>query len=227
MSIKITWLGHSAFEVQVGETSILIDPFLTGNPVAPIKADSLNPEFILLTHGHGDHLGDTAEIAKRSHAKVIAPVEVAAWLAKHGVDNTSGQNLGGGHDYGFGRVELTPAWHSSSLPDGSYGGNPAGFLIFTPEITLYHAGDTALFSDMKLIGEKSVDVALLPIGDFFTMGPSDSIKAIQWIQPKYVLPIHYNTFPHIVQNVAAWAERVNQETKAQPIVLDPGGSYEF
>ncbi len=227
MPLKVTWLAHSGFRLDIDETVVLIDPFLTGNPLAPFKADELPADFILLTHGHGDHVGDTVAIAKRTGATVIANVEVAGWIAKQGVQNTVGMNTGGGHDFGFGRVELTPAWHSSSMPDGSYGGNPNGIIIFSPDATLYHTGDTALFSDMQLLGDKGIDVAMVCVGDFFTMGLEDSLKAVRLIRPQAVLPIHYNTFPPIQQDIALWARRVHSETEASAIVLDPGGSHEF
>jgi L-ascorbate metabolism protein UlaG (beta-lactamase superfamily) len=228
MGIKITWLGHSGFKLEIAEYVILIDPFLSGNPLAPMQADDLEKvDFILLTHGHGDHVGDTVEIAKRTRATVVANFEIANWLAAKGVQKTMGQNTGGGHDYGFGRVEYTLAFHSSSLPDGSYGGNPHGILIFAPGLTIYHAGDTALFSDMQLIGQKGVQVAMLPVGDFFTMGPADALRAIEFLKPTYVLPTHYNTFPPIQQDIAEWARRVHTETQAKAIVLDPGGSHTF
>lgn len=228
MTVRLTWLGHSAVVLETQGAVVLIDPFISNNPLAPLKVDDIeHVDFILLTHGHGDHLGDTVALARRSGATVVSNVEIADWVAQQGVKNTSGQNTGGGYDYGFGRVEMTMAFHSSMLPDGSYAGMPNGFLIFTPEVTIYHAGDTALFSDMRLIGDKGVDVALLPIGDFWTMGPADSLRAIEYLRPNYVCPIHYNTFSKIQQDVTAWAERVHNESSAQAIVLDPGGSHVF
>jgi L-ascorbate metabolism protein UlaG (beta-lactamase superfamily) len=226
MSYKLTWLSHSGFHLSLAGKSILIDPFLS-SPKSPASVGDVAADFILLTHGHGDHSNDTPAIAKRTGAKVIANFEVANWMAAHGVEQTSGHNPGGGFDYGFGRVEFTPAMHSSSMPDGSYGGMACGIILFAPGLTFYHSGDTGLFSDMQLIGAKKIDVAMIPIGDFFTMGPADSIKAIQFLQPRYVIPIHYNTFPPIVQDAQAWAEQVSQETAAQPIILDYGGSYEW
>lgn len=228
MGTKITWFGHSAFQIETDEHTILIDPFLTGNPVAAISADSLKPDFILLTHGHGDHVGDTVSIAKRTNATVVGNFEVAGWIGKQGVKNVSSPNIGGTGHYDFGSVQLTIAFHSSSLPDGSYGGNPHGlFITLKNGRKIYHAGDTALFSDLQLVGEKGLDVAIVPIGDFFTMGPEDSIRAIQWLKPRYVFPCHYNTFPPIAQDAAKWAADVNMKTLSSAIVLDPGGSYEI
>ncbi|MEP7291310.1 MAG: metal-dependent hydrolase [Chloroflexota bacterium] len=226
MSIKLTWLGHSAFALEIDAHAVLIDPFLTGNPLGAAAPEDLAAEYILLTHGHGDHLGDTVAIAKRTGAPVITNFEISNWLEAQGVAKTYGINGGGTYDAGFMTVKSTQAIHSSSLPDGSNGGNSSGYLITTPDgLRLYYAGDTALFSDMQLIGDEGIDLAFLPIGDFYTMGPDDSLKAIQFIRPKVVVPMHYNTFPVIMQDVSHWANRVSSETDAQPIVLDPGGSY--
>lgn len=228
MGTKITWLGHSAFKIETGAHTILIDPFLTGNPLAVTKPEDLNPDFILLTHGHGDHVGDTIAIAKRTGATVVGNFEVAGWVSKQGVQNTASPNIGGTGHFAFGSVHLTIAFHSSSLPDGSYGGSPHGLLLtLNNGLKIYHAGDTALYSDLQLVGAKGLDVAIVPIGDFFTMGPHDSIQAIQWLKPRYVLPCHYNTFPPIAQDAAAWANDVNTRTLSNAIVLDPGGSYQF
>jgi L-ascorbate metabolism protein UlaG (beta-lactamase superfamily) len=226
MSVTFTWLGHSAFALNIDGHPVLIDPYLTGNPLAAATPDEVEAEIILLSHGHGDHLGDTVALAKRTGAKVVSNAEISYWLQKQGVKNVSGQNTGGMGDYGFMRVKLTLAFHSSSLPDGTYAGSPNGFVVTTQSgIRFYFAGDTALFSDMQLIGDQRIDIAFLPIGDFFTMGPDDSLKAIQYIRPKIVVPMHHNTFPPITQDVSYWANRVNSETNALPIVLDPGGSY--
>ncbi|MBK8023231.1 MAG: metal-dependent hydrolase [Chloroflexi bacterium] len=227
MSIKLTWLGHSAFSLDVDGHSVLVDPFLTDNPLAPVSAESLNPEYILLSHAHGDHLGDTVSIARRSGAAVISNFEICNWLRKNGVATTHGQNLGATGDYDFMSVKSTIAFHSSSFPDGSYGGNPGGFIVTAASsgLRMYYAGDTALFSDMQLYGDEGIDVAVLPIGDFFTMGIADSLRAVQFIRPRYVVPMHYNTFPPIVQDVSQWAQRVTNETDATPVVIDPGGSF--
>lgn len=228
MTSKVTWLGHSAFKIETGNHTLLIDPFITGNPLAPISSDDLHADFILLTHGHGDHVGDTVAIAKRSNATVIGNFEVASWVAKQGVKSVGQQNTGGTGHYDFGSAKLTLAFHSSSMPDGSYGGQPNGIVItLNSGLRIYHAGDTALFSDMALIGEIGIDVAMLPIGDYFTMGPEECVRAIKLIRPHYVLPTHYNTFPPIVQDAADWANMVTRRTEAAAIVLDPGGSHEF
>lgn len=227
MSIKVTWLGHSAFAVNIDGHPTLFDPFLTGNPLAAASADELEAEMILLSHGHGDHVGDTVGIAQRTGAGVITNVEIASWLHGKGVQTTHGQNSGGSCDYGFMTVKFTIAFHSSMLPDGSNGGSPNGFVVTANSSgqKLYFAGDTALFSDMALIGEAGIDLAFLPIGDYFTMGPEDAIRAVSFIQPRYVIPMHYNTFDRIAVDVAGWANRISSETNSQPIILDPGGSY--
>jgi len=194
MTFEITWYGHAALGLKTGGYSLLVDPFITGNPVANINADQLKPDFILVSHGHGDHLGDTIPIAKRTGALVISNYEISTWLSNQGL-TTHGQHIGGGHEHPFGYLKLTQALHGSALPDGSYGGNPAGFLLTTKEgLKIYMAGDTGLFGDMRLIGEEGIDLAVLPIGDNFTMGPNDALKAVKYLTPKHVLPVHYNTF---------------------------------
>jgi L-ascorbate metabolism protein UlaG (beta-lactamase superfamily) len=227
MGMHLTWLGHSAFVVDLDGHTILFDPFLTGNPLAATTADQVQAELIFLSHAHGDHLGDTVEIARRTGARVVTNVECANWLSARGV-NAVGQNTGGMDDYGFCTAKLTIAFHSSSFPDGTYGGQPNGFIITARESgsRLYFAGDTALFGDMELIGDERIDVAFLPIGDFFTMGVHDSIRAVKYIRPRYVVPMHYNTFPPIVANAAEWAARVSNETSATAVVLDPGGEFQ-
>ncbi len=227
MSVRFTWYGHAALGLEIDKHAVLVDPFLSGNPAASTSPDKLKPEFILLSHGHGDHLGDTVAIAKRTGATVITNFELAEWLGKHGVKSHA-QHLGGGHTWPFGYVKLTLALHGSALPDGSYGGNPCGFLITTPEgKKVYLACDTGLFGDMRLIGEEGVDLAVLPIGDNFTMGPADALRAVKLLQPKHVIPVHYDTFGLIQQDAMAWADKVKAQTQAVPHVLRPGESFEL
>ncbi len=229
MAIQVTWLGHSAFLLAIGDHNVLIDPFLTGNPLATVKPEDLNVDFILLSHGHGDHVGDGPAIARRTGATMVANNEIGHWLHdKQGVKSVHTLNPGGGVKLPFGRVELTIAHHSSALPDGTYGGQPNGILILTDEgKTIYHAGDTSVFLDMQLIGERGIDLAMLPIGDYFTMGPEGSLKAIEFLKPKTVIPMHYSTFDRIAQDAGAWALRVQNETEARPVVLDPGGTFQL
>jgi L-ascorbate metabolism protein UlaG (beta-lactamase superfamily) len=222
MSFSLTWYGHAAFLVKVDDHRILIDPFISGNPQSPVKSTDVEAGFILVSHGHADHLGDTLEIAKRTGATVISNAEICGWLRGKRV-KTHSQHLGGGYNHPFGYLKLTMATHGSQLPDGSYGGNPAGFLLTTAySDRLYFAGDTGLFGDMKLIGEEGLDVAILPIGDNYTMGPADALRAVKLLQPQLVIPIHYNTFELIQQDVAAWAERVELDTSARVKVMKPG-----
>jgi L-ascorbate metabolism protein UlaG (beta-lactamase superfamily) len=224
MAIKVTWLSHSAFRLDINEMVVLIDPFLSGNPLAAADPDEIPADFILLTHAHGDHLGDTVEIAKRTGAQVIGSWEIGEWMLRQGVQNVHQQNTGGGFIHPFGHTKFVKADHSSSFPDGTYGGQANGIVLTINGMRLYFAGDTALFSDMHLIGEMGIEVAFLPIGDNFTMGPEDSIRAIQYIRPRATFPIHYNTFPVIHQDASAWARRVHNETSAKAIVVDPGSS---
>jgi L-ascorbate metabolism protein UlaG (beta-lactamase superfamily) len=226
MAIKLTWLGHGAWSIDTGEHRLLLDPFLDDNPAAPVKSDQVAADFILVSHGHFDHVADAAKIAARTGATVVSNWEICDWLGKQGVKKTQPLNLGGGVDMPFGRVKMTLAHHSSGLPDGSYGGNPGGFRLKLGEKRLYFACDTALFLDMKVIGAGGIDLAVVPIGDVFTMGPQDSIEAIKLISPKLVAPAHYNTWPPIAQDAAAWADQVRKQTTAEPVVVAPGGSFE-
>jgi L-ascorbate metabolism protein UlaG (beta-lactamase superfamily) len=224
MATTITWFGHNAWSIETGGKTILLDPFLNDSPVSPVKADGVKADFILLSHGHADHVGDTVAIARRTGAPVIANFEVTQWLGKQGVagDKLVAMNPGGGRQQPFGHVKFTIAHHSSSMPDGSYGGVPGGFLLTLDGARIYFACDTALFLDMKLIGGGGLDLAVLPIGDVYTMGPEDSLDAIKLLNPKRVAPCHYNTWPEIAQDAPAWAERVRSHTAAEPVVLEPG-----
>jgi L-ascorbate metabolism protein UlaG (beta-lactamase superfamily) len=224
MGVTVTWYSHACLLIETDAARLLVDPFLTGNPLAPVTPDQIEADFIFVSHGHGDHVGDTVAIAKRSGATVVSNFEIHNWLTGQGVENAHPQHIGGGYDYPWGRVKLTIAHHGSALPDGSYGGNPCGFIFYLQGKTIYHACDTGLFYDMKLIGEEGIDLAVLPIGDNFTMGPDDSLRAVKLLEPKLVLPIHYDTFDVIKQDPAAWKSRVEEETSAQVVVLKPGES---
>lgn len=222
MSTELTWLGHGSWSLQIGQTRVLLDPFLDDSPTAPVKAADVSADVILVSHGHHDHVADVVSIAQRTGARVVANFEIAQWLAnKHGIGNTLGMNLGGKVALPFGTVKMTVAWHSSQLPDGSDGGNPGGFLLTLADGTVYFPCDTALFSDMRQIAH-GVDLAVLPIGDLFTMGPEDALEAVKLIEPKRVIPNHYNTWPPIEQDANAWAQAVRDQTASEPNVLEPG-----
>jgi L-ascorbate metabolism protein UlaG (beta-lactamase superfamily) len=233
MSTRVRWLGHSALLFESDGRNVLIDPFLTGNPKAAVKADEVPADLILISHGHGDHVGDAVAIAKRTGATVATNYEISLWLQQsaQSLDGAKVQGLQHGGSFLFDgsvRVKLTLAFHGSVLPDGSNGGNPCGFILTFPDGTrVYDAADTALFGDMSLIGEEGLDLAILPIGDYYTMGPDDALRAVKLLKPRSVMPIHYNTFPPIVQDAGAWAARVKGETAAQPVVLQPGDWFEI
>ena len=225
MTTKLTWYGHATLGLETDGYKIIVDPFFSGNPAASVSADAVEADYILVSHGHGDHVGDGVAIAKRTGATVISVNEIAVWFGDQNV-KSHGQHLGGGYKHPFGYLKLTLALHGSALPDGSNGGNPCGFLLTTNDgKKIYLAQDTGLFGDMKLIGEEGLDLAVVPIGDNFTMGPDDALRAVKFLQPKVVIPIHYNTWGLIEQDENAWAERVQKETGVKAVVLKPGESY--
>lgn len=226
---RIHYIGHSAFELSDGVHHVLIDPFITGNPTATEQASDFAPRTILLTHAHNDHVGDSVEISQRAGATVIGTFEIATYLGKKGA-KTIGANHGGTVAFAGGTVKFVPAWHTSSYEDGEHvvaPGVPAGLVVRFGDKTIYFAGDTCLFGDMRLIGEEGLDVAVLPIGDQFTMGPTDAIRAVKFLEPKLVIPCHYNTFPPIKQDAAAFGKAVESQTGAKAAILAPGESLDL
>ncbi|MEA2531198.1 MAG: hypothetical protein QOF33_4791 [Thermomicrobiales bacterium] len=226
---RLTYIGHSAFHLEADGKSVLVDPFITGNPTATLPASQFSPQTILLTHAHNDHVGDTVEIATRTGATVISTFELGAWLANQGV-NANGANHGGTVAFDGGTTKFTPAWHTSSYNEGGNfvaPGIPAGMVVRFGGATIYFAGDTCLFGDMKLIGEEGLDVAVLPIGDHFTMGPVDAVRAVRFLEPKLVIPCHYNTFPPIKQDPERFKQMVEEQTSARCLPLKPGESHEL
>ncbi len=226
MSLILTWYGHATLGLSVDKYRLLVDPFFSGNPAAAATANDVQADYILVSHGHGDHVGDAVAIAKRTGATIISNAEISGWFEKQGL-KAHAQHLGGGYNYPFGYLKLTLALHGSALPDGSNGGNPAGFLLTAKGKKIYLAADTGLFGDMRLIGEEGLDLAVVPIGDNYTMGPADALRAVKLLQPKHVIPIHFNTWDLIAQDPVAWAKLVESETTAKPHVLKPGASFEL
>ena len=227
MASELTWLGHGSWSIKSSGQTILLDPFLDDSPVAPVKSDDVEADFILVSHGHYDHVADVEKIARRTGATIVSNFEICEWYGVKGLEKTHAMNLGGGFQFPFGHVKMTIAHHSSMLPDGSNGGNPAGFVLTLPEGSVYFACDTGLFHDMKLIGLGGLELAALPIGDNFTMGPDDALEAVKLLQPKRVVPVHNKTWPLIDQDAEAWSERVRKETSAEPLVVEPGATISF
>ncbi len=228
MAIRLTWYGHSCWRIDTPDGILLTDPYLSENPAAAIKPDQVQTNYILVSHGHFDHWGDTVDIAKRTGAEVICNFEIANYCKEQGVAKAHDLHIGGSKEFPFGRVKLTIAHHGSSFPGGRYAGTACGFLITAGDKRIYYAGDTALYSDMKLIGDEGIDVAMMPIGDNYTMGPEDAVKAAKLVRAKVLFPMHYNTFDLIAQDPAAFAKRVVKSLpKTKVVVLKPGESYEI
>ncbi len=225
MNTLYTYFGHGTHGIETDGYKIVVDPFFDDNPSSPIKAADVETDFIFVSHGHFDHVADAVSIAKRNDALVITNAEISGWIANQDA-KAHGQHIGGGYHHPFGYLKLTQAVHGSALSDGSNGGNPAGMLLTTKkDEKIYIACDTGLFGDMKLIGDENIDLAVLPIGDNYTMGPEDALKAVKLLRPKHVIPSHYNTWPLIEQDAEAWAELVEKETTTKVHVLKPGESF--
>lgn len=222
--MDVRFLGHAAFELSDGDTRVLIDPFLTGNPKAAASADEMQPTAVLLTHGHGDHIGDTVSIAKRTGAPVVAIVELAGELGEEGVE-VHNPNLGGTVNFDWGSVKLVPAWHTSTTPKGTVN-TPAGLVIDFKGTVVYHLGDTSLFSDLQLVGRRRpIDIALMCIGGHFTMDRFDAVDAAALVGAQTVIPCHFNTFPLVETDAAAFKADVESATSSKVVVLEPGESH--
>lgn len=224
--LKVTYYGHSVFFLDDGKHKLIIDPFIEGNPLSPIKEKDVVVDYIVVTHGHGDHLGDAVSIAKRNNATIIAVNELANYVASKGA-KAHNMHIGGSYNFPFGKVKFTIAHHGSSSAEGTYTGEPSGVLVTMDNKTVYHTGDTGLFADMKLIGEMNpVDLMLVPIGDNFTMGIDDAVKAVELVNPKFVIPMHYNTFPVIQADPHLFVKNV-QEKGFKAKVLGFGETIEI
>jgi len=226
MAVDVRFLGHAAFHISGAGADVLVDPFLTGNPKAAATADEVPADVILLTHGHGDHLGDTVAIAKRTGAHVVAIVELADELRNAGLENVSDPNYGGTVKFDWGWVKLVPAWHTAVSPSGTAHA-PAGLLINYGGHLIYHLGDTCLFSDMKLIAQRGdkVDLALVPIGGHYTMDRYDAVTAVELVNPAQTIPIHYGTFPVVETDAQAFKQDVQNGGFSEVLVLEPGDTH--
>ena len=222
--MEVRFLGHACFELSGGDATVLIDPFLSGNPKAAISAEDVAATTVLLTHGHGDHIGDTVAIAKRTGAQAVAIVEIANELGEEGID-VRDPNMGGTVRFDWGWVKLVPAWHTSTTPKGT-ANTPAGLLISFAGAVVYHLGDTCLFSDLQLVGKRTpIDIALMCIGGHYTMDRTDAVDAAELVAAKTVIPCHYNTFPPIETDAEAFKSDVESATSSAVVILDPGETH--
>lgn len=228
--MKLTYIGHSAFALETEEHQALIDPFISDNPAATHKPEDFAPQTIILTHAHSDHVGDTVDIARRCNSTVIANAELGEWMGSQGIEKAIGANHGGTVKFEGGSTKFVPAWHTSSYttPDGAITpGVPSGQVVRFGGKTIYFAGDTCLFSDMKLIGEEGLDIAVIPIGDHYTMGVKDALRAVSFLKAPLVIPCHFNTFPLIEQDGDQFKLSVESSTAAKCLVMKPGDASEL
>ncbi|MCL4455577.1 MAG: metal-dependent hydrolase [Deinococcus sp.] len=231
--LSVRYIGHSAVWLSDGSTSVIIDPFISGNPVAKVGlettshhglSEAVHADIILVTHAHGDHWGDSVALSKKG-GTLFSNFEISTYSERQGAKAVA-MNIGGSYKFAGGTIQWFPAWHSSSFPDGTYGGMPMGVFLEFAGKRIYHAGDSALFSDMRLVGERGLDLAFVPIGDHFTMGPEDALKALELLKPKRAVPIHYNTFPPIKQDGQAFARRA-QSMGIDSKAMTPGELWEI
>jgi L-ascorbate metabolism protein UlaG (beta-lactamase superfamily) len=222
--MKVTFLGHACFQIEHDGVTILTDPYLTGNPQAAVKPEDVSPHYILVSHAHGDHIGDAVEIAKTAGATIITTAEVARLCDKQGA-KVHGMHIGGKHAFDFGYVRITPAFHGA----GVEGGHACGFIVDLGGKKVYFAGDTSLFGDMELLGRlEKLSLALLPIGDNYTMGPDDAVLAVEMLKPAVVVPMHYSTWPLIKADPVAWQQAVTSRVRGTEVrVVAPGESIEL
>jgi L-ascorbate metabolism protein UlaG (beta-lactamase superfamily) len=226
--MKITFIGHSAFILQDNGHTVVIDPFIGGNPKATLSVEqvkAMKPDAVLITHAHGDHWGNALDL-EQAGATIIATAEIGGYASKNGASKAIGANIGGTVQQPWGSVYFTPAWHSSSFPDGTYGGMPTGLIIEMGGKRLYFAGDTALFGDMQLIGDRGIDLAFLPIGDHYTMGPEEAGRALDLLRPKDVIPMHYGTFPGLTGDPQVFAAEA-QKRGVKAHLMQPGQALDY
>ncbi len=223
--IRATFIGHAAWMFQSPSHCVVIDPFFDGNPQATIRKEDIKPDYVIVTHAHGDHWGDALWFGSHRDSVLIANFEICTYAEKHGM-KTHSMHVGGGHTFLFGHVKLTPAFHGSSFPDGTYGGMPAGVVLTLDGKRIYHTGDTGLFSDMKLVAREPVDLMLVPIGDNYTMGIEDAVTAAEWVQPRCVVPMHYDTWEIIRADAKQFISRIDA-LGLNPRILNPGETMEM
>ncbi|MDD3469315.1 MAG: metal-dependent hydrolase [Thermoguttaceae bacterium] len=226
MATKLTWFGHSCWFIESDGTRLIIDPYMADSPTCMMRPEDVKVDYVLVTHGHSDHCSDAESIAKRCDAMLVGVFELTQWFAKRGVKKTLPMNIGGHVEYVWGSLRMVPAVHSSTMPDGSDGGIASGFVIsFHDGHRIYHAGDTAFFGDMAYINRSGIDIALLPIGGRYTMGPYDALDALRLLKPRRAMPMHYGTWEMIHQDPQAWADHVHRQTDVEVSIIQPGEMF--